>query len=118
MEPTNSGPLVVALQVKKPSFLDDEVQLKKLSRHLSRSSSDAVDVLVKLLENADDKIKMQAAVKLLEFDLETKKSIAADQLQRMIADIKIGNSGRSKELELEDDRRSRPVVDFTSIREL
>lgn len=117
MEPENSGS-VVTLQVKKQTFLTDELQLKKLSKDLSKASKDAIDVLVEMLKSTDTRLKMQAAIKLLEFDIDVKKSISSDQLQRMIAEIKVNGNSGSKELEIEDARKNRPVVDFSSIRTL
>ena len=70
MEPDNNGSTVVALQIKKLSFLDEEIQLKKLSKELSKSSKDAIDVLVTMLKSPDDRLRMQAAIKLLEFDID------------------------------------------------
>lgn len=119
MEPENSGSVVVALQVKKHSFLDEEVQLKKLSKELSKSSKEAIDVLVEMLHGEDKRLKMQAAIKLLDLEVEVKKVISADQMQRMIAEIKLSSGGGSKTLELEDsERKNRPIVDFSNIRSI
>lgn len=118
MEPENSGSTVVALQIKKHTFLDDEIQLKKLSRELSKSSKEAIDVLVEMLQGDDKRLKMQAAIKLLEFEVEVKKVVSQDQMQRMIAEIKLNSGSGSKTLELEGSVRNRPVVNFSEIRSL
>ena len=114
MEPENIGSTTVALQIKKRTFLDDEIQLKALSTNLSKSSKDAVAVLVEMLKSPDLRLRMQAAVKLLEFDIDVKKAISTDQIQRVIAEIKVG--GGNKMLELEDANKKKPVVDFSTIR--
>lgn len=116
MEPENSGSVTVALQIKKRTFLDDEIQLKALSRELGKASKDAVAVLVKMLNSPDTRLQMQAAIKLLEFDIEVKKSVASDQIQRIIAEIKVG--GGTKTLELEDAGNKKPIVDFATIRSI
>ena len=116
MEPEKSGSTTVALQVKKRTFLEDEIQLKVLSRELGRASKDAVAVLVKALESKDQRIQMQAAVKLIEFDVEVKRAISSDQIQRVIAEIKVG--GGSKTLELEDGNKKKPIVNFNEIRSI
>ena len=116
MTPENSGSVVVALQVKKNTFLDEEVQLKALSRELGKASKDAVAVLVKMLQSPDARLQMQAAVKLLEFDIDVKKSMSSDQIQRVIAEIKLG--GGSKTLEIEDAAKKRPIVNFSEIRSI
>lgn len=116
MEPENSGSTSVALQVKRRSFLDDEIQLKVLSRELSKASKDAINVLVDMLKSTDSRVRMQAAIKLLEFDIDVKKAISSDQIQRVIAEIKIG--GGSKTVELEDGSKKKPIVNFTEIRSI
>lgn len=118
MEPENSGSTVVALQIKKHTFMDDEIQLKKLSRELSKSSKEAIDVLVEMLQGDDKRLKMQAAIKLLEFEVSVKQAISSDQMQRLVAEIKLSGGSGSKTLELEDSVRNRPVVDFANIRSI
>lgn len=117
MEPESIGSTTVALQVKKRTFLDDEVQLKALSRELGKASKDAVAVLVKMLQSPDVRLQMQAAVKLLEFDIDVKKSVSSDQIQRVIAEIKMNGPG-TKTLELEDGGKKKPMVDFATIRSI
>lgn len=116
MEPENSGSVTVALQIKKRTFLDDEIQLKALSRELGKASKDAVAVLVKMLNSPDTRLQMQAAIKLLEFDIDVKRSISTDQIQRIIAEIKVG--GGTKTLELEDAGSKKPIVNFSEIRSI
>ena len=116
MEPENSGSVVVALQIKKSTFLDTEIDLKKLDKELSKVSKDAVDVLTEMLKHTDVRIRMQAATKLLELGLEVKKTISSDQIQRVIAEIKLG--GGSKTLEIEDAAKKRPIVNFSEIRSI
>lgn len=118
MEPEDSGSTTVALQVKRVSFLDDSVKLKVLSRELSKSSKDAIDVLVEMLGSPDMRLRFQAATKLLEFDIDVKKAISSDQIQRVIAEIKLNGAGGSKSLELEDNKPKRPLVDFGTIRQI
>lgn len=117
MEPENNGSVVVALQIKKRTFLDTEIDLKKLDKELSKASKEAVDVLTEMLKNADVRIRMQAATKLLELGLEVKKTISSDQMQRIIADIKL-NGASSKTLEIEDSAKNRPIVNFSEIRSI
>lgn len=119
MEQENSS-VVVALQVKKVSFLDEEVQLKKIGRELSKTTKDAIDVLVEMLKHTDSRLRMQAATKLLELDIDVKKSISQDSMQRMIAEIRFNGSAGTKRLELEGEegRSMRPVVNFSEIRSI
>lgn len=117
MEPENSGSVVVALQVKRNTFLANEIDLKKVDRELSKVSKEAVDVLSDMLKHTDVRIRMQAAIKLLELGIDVKRTISSDQMQRIIAEIKLNGPG-NKTLELEDSAKSRPIVDFSNIRSI
>lgn len=119
MDNKNNGSVTVtvALQEKKQSFLADEVQLKQMGKSLSKASKTAIDVLVQMLDSQDEKTRMTAAIKLVEFDIDVKKAISADQMQRLIAEVKLNGSGGSKTLEIEEaERKKRPIVDFSNIR--
>lgn len=110
--------LVVETQVDVPSFLDDKLDLKKLARDISKQTSAAVDVLVKLLESKDEKIRLTAATKLVELHIQVQKEISADQMQRLIAEIKLVRGGAKKLVEADVPGGSRPVVDFSTIRKI
>lgn len=84
--------------------------LSKLLKSLNAESQDAVDTLVKLMKSEDDKIKLGAATKLLEFQESVAKSIENDNLMRVMATAKYGGP---KQLEYEDD--DTPDVDFTQV---
>lgn len=120
MSTENNGSVSVTVVTKddNPSFLDDKVDLKKLAREISKASKEAVDVLVKLLESTDEKVRMQAAIKLLEFDIDIKKAISQDQMQRLIAEIKLNRQSNTKVIDVENDeeRKKRPIVDFSTIK--
>jgi HEAT repeat protein len=117
----NKGSVTVTavMQPDSQSFLKDELQLKKLSKELSKATKEAIEVLVKLLESTDEKVRMQAATKLLEFDIDVKKALSTDQMQRLIAEIKL-NGGGTKKLELDDESggKQKVVVDFSNIRSI
>lgn len=110
--------VVVTYQPEVQSFLTDKVQLDKLLKELVRYGKSAVKVLVDIVEDpkADAKLKLTAATKLLEFQVQVAKEISSDQLQRLIAEIKYANGPRRSLVPLEDD--TGPVLDFTNIREV
>lgn len=112
---SNSMTITAVVQENNPSFLDDEVQLKKLARELSKASKDAVDVLLSLLTSKDERVRMTAATKLIEFDIDVKKAISNDQMQRLIAEIKLNRQSTTKQLTAEEENK-RPIVDFSTIR--
>lgn len=121
MSNTNNGStvnLVVATQGENPSFLKEEIQLKKLAKELSKATSQAIEILLKCLESNDERVRFQAATKLLEFQINVAKEISHDQIQRLIAEIKLNRQSNTKMLEAEDERKNRPIVDFSTIRQI
>jgi HEAT repeat protein len=110
-------PLVVETQLEPVSFLDDKIDLKKLARDISKATSKAVEVLLELLDSKDERVKLQAATKLVEFHVQVQKEISSDQLQRLIAEIKVAQSSR-KLVDANNPDKQRPVVDFSTIRKI
>lgn len=117
-ETGSTGSVAVVLQEEVPSFLKDGLDLKKLLRDLAKHSSKAVDKLVTLMSNDDPKIALQAARTLVEMQVQVAKDINSDQLQRLIAQAKLG-SGQKQLIPVSGEgNEDRPVVDFTTIREI
>lgn len=110
--------LVVETQPELPSFLDDKLDLKRLARDITRHSSAAVDALVALLGSKDEKIRLSAATKLVEFQVQIAKEISADQMQRLIAEIKLVRAPKQKLVEADSPGQNRPLVDFGTIRQI
>lgn len=111
--------LVVETQPELPSFLDDKIDLKRLAREISKSTSKAVEVLVGLLESKDERVRLQAATKLVEYQVQVQKEISADQMQRLIAEIKLLRAPTKKLVEADNPGgANRPVVDFSTIRKI
>lgn len=105
---------------KEQSFLDDKLKLDKLLRSLDKASKAAVAALESALTSTDEKIRVAAADKLLAFYVATAKEVNNDQIQRLIAELKL-NGGRGKrlvELPNGDTKPNRPLVDFQTIREV
>lgn len=110
--------LVVETKPELPSFLDDKIDLKRLAREITRASSTAVEVLVKLLESKDEKVRLAAATKLVDLHVSVAKEISHDQMQRLIAEIKLVRAPTQKLVEAGSGGPSRPLVDFGTIREI
>lgn len=87
--------------------------LSKLLKSLTAESQDAVDTLVALMKSTDQKIKLAAATKLLEFQESVAKSIENDSLMRIMANAKYGGP---KQLDYEDD--DSPDVDFSVVQQV
>lgn len=86
--------------------------LSKLLKSLTVESQDAVDTLVALMKSEDEKIKLSAATKLLEFQESVSKTIENDALMRVMANAKYGGP---KELEVDDDT---PAIDFSVVQDV
>ena len=122
-ENKGSTVMVVETQTALPSFLDDKLDLKKMARDISKASSKAVEVLLKLLESKDEKVRLTAATKLVEFQVQIAKEVSNDQLQRLVAEIKlVRGAGRTKNLVPLQDGGKRenttPVIDFSRVLEI
>ena len=106
--------------VKPMSFIKDSNELTKLLKKLEKATPKAVDVIEDIMENSDDdKMRMAAATKLLEFQVATSKEINTQNMQNMIAEIKLNrDSGGTRGIGYGDASESSnvPLVDFGTIK--
>lgn len=115
-----TGSVQVVVTEEAPSFLNGGLDLKSLLRSLKAHSKTAVDKLVLLMSNDDPKVALAAAKTLLEMHATVAKDMNTDQLQRLIAQVKLG-SGRKELVPVktdEEEEDDKPVVDFTTIRKI
>lgn len=121
-EQNGSVTVTVVTQEPNPSFLDSKIQLGDLLKKVSKETKKAIEVLVACLESKDERIRYQAATKLLEFQVQIAKEINADQMQRLIAEIKLNRQSAKKLIgidpEDEENKKTRPIVDFSTIRQV
>lgn len=115
---SDTTPTVMVVQPDAPSFLANTVDLKRLLRAVSRESAKAIDVLVKLLESKDEKTRLTAATKLLEFQVQVADKISTDQMQRLIAQVKLQGVTQGKLVPVDGQQPNRPLVDFATVREV
>lgn len=116
---SGSVAVTVVMQDTTQSFMDDKIDLKKLSKELTKASKEAVEVLLKLLESKDERVRMAAATKLLEFDIDVKKIVSQDQMQRLIAELRLNRAANKvKTIGVDEDEKQRPLVDFYTVREV
>ena len=71
----------------------------------------------------DDRLKAQCAKDILAMTIATNKEISQDQMQRLIAEIKLNRAPQTKQIPVDsdddtEDKPSKPVVDFSVIRTL
>lgn len=108
--------MTVTAVMQNPSFLDGKIDLTKLSKKLTKISDEVVDTLIALLESKDERTRMTVAIKLLELDIDVKKVISQDQMQRLIAEIKLNRpNGNLKQIPVNGED-TRPLVDFSTVR--
>lgn len=98
------------------TFADGDVDLKKLYRELSKKQKVAIKALETLMLTAEDeKVRLGAAKAIIESCADLGNKINADQLTRLIATAKLSaSSGQGRLVE----ETKRPLVDFTTIREV
>lgn len=99
------------------SFTTTALDLKDLLKNLAKHGKKAAQKLADGLESKDEKIAQTAAIKLLELQVEVAKQINNDQLNRLVAQVKLGNGKSVKEISLDEDK-GRPLVDFATIQEV
>jgi hypothetical protein len=111
------------VKVKSASFLRNKGELSALLKSLSRVSEEAVAILVAAMsatEGVDQKTRIACAEKLIDFQISCAKQVNDDNMQRMIAEIKLNKQpldGNLTTIEYEE-RNNRPIVDFSNIQEI
>jgi len=86
--------------------------LAKLLRSMNKESDEALQVLLKLMESEDEKIRLEAVKLFLTTYKEIAKDINNDQFTRLLANHKYKGP---QQLEVEDDT---PMIDFNSIQDV
>jgi len=107
---------VVVVKETTPSFIRRTGELTKTQKRLSKLSESMIDFLLSKVEDegVDLKLRMQYADKLLSYHVDVSKLVNQDNLQRMVAEIKIAGK-----LPLSGDasgnKTTQPVIDFDNI---
>lgn len=116
----NSGSGAVQVVLQEESFTNGGLDLKKLLRDISKHSKAAIDKIVALMASKDEKVALAAAKTLLEMQTTVAKDMNTDQLQRLIAQVKLkpGSKTLVPVGQEDDEENDRPVVDFTTIRQV
>ena len=113
-----NGSKPVVVKDKPMTFIKESNELTKLLKRLERASEKAVDVIENIMETSkDEKVQMAAATKLLEFQVATSKEINTQNMQNMIAEIKLNRDGGGlKGIGHGDASDNVPLVDFGTIK--
>lgn len=94
-------------------------ELTKIQKQLAKISPEMIDFLVKQVqdEGLDPKVRQAAAIKLIEYDIRVAQLTNADNMTRMLADIKYADKllgGKTTDDEGEG-KPKKPLVDFDNI---
>lgn len=102
-----------------PSFIKKKHELDAVIKKLEAGSKEAAELLINIAndEKADLKLRKDCAVEILTTLAKMTEQRSKDQMNRMIAEIKIRPGGASKTLKLEEDKQY-PVLDFNTVREI
>lgn len=101
--------------VDYPDFLTSAVDLRKLLKELAKESKGAIATLARLMETSqDEKVQARAAEKLLEYYGTIAREVNTDQLQRLIANARVGN-GPTR---LVNNQNQMPVINFHEIQKI
>lgn len=107
-------------EAEPTTFLKKKHELDRVIKGLESGAEDAVKLLVDIVkdETLDVKFRATYAEKLLTHLASMVDQKNKDQINRMIAEIKVKPGGATKQLELdEEDDNSPPILDFSTVRE-
>jgi septum formation topological specificity factor MinE len=103
------------LTPEKIDFTVGAVDLQDVNDKLKKLDKKAITVLEKLLDSEDDAVRIKAVTLFFGTKTEIAKQIAADQLQRMIAQVRMQPS---PVMLSEDQVKKMPRIDFDNIQDV
>lgn len=108
-------PNLAVLEQRKKQFIQPFTDVDKLLKLLGKEAEAAVRKLVKLMASEDEKISLQAAKALVDYNLAVSNEKEKREITRLIASIKYPN-GTAKNLTTGDDRDDDvPSLNFDEI---
>lgn len=108
----------LVIETVPATFTRRKGELTKIHKELAKASPDMIKFLLDQVKDVrlDPKVRQAAAIKLISFDIEVSKIINADNMTRMLADIKYADKLLGgKTSEDGDNKPGRPMVDFDNI---
>jgi hypothetical protein len=96
----------------QPIFRKDH-ELADLLKRLKKLSKKTIEVLEQGLESTDERIRQQAANKIMDYLINVSKEVNQDQLNRLVLDIKAQGLVGAGTTAPEDDNT--PKLDFDNI---
>jgi hypothetical protein len=103
------------VETKQQAIFKKDHELKKILGQLKKVSKKAIETLEAGLTSDDERVRMIAAEKLLKFYVDTANEINADELKRLLLEVKAsGLIGAGSTASQDDDS---PALDFDNISE-
>lgn len=98
---------------KQQAIFKKDHELKKLVSSLKKISKKAIETLERGLDSEDERVRMLAAEKLLKFYVDVSNEVNADELKRLLLEVKAnGLIGAGSTAQEDDDS---PALDFDNI---
>lgn len=103
--------------IEEPTFLRSKHELEGLLEKLGKASDAAVKFLKDVVEDVEQspKMRMECASKIIAYQMEASKEINTDNIQRLVAEIKVKQLGAPAGGKLIPNRA---VVDFSKIQDV
>lgn len=102
-----------------PTFLKKKHELEDVHKQIHKGSKEAVSLITAVMNDIlmPLEIRLKCAKDLLQFDMSMADQISKDNMNRLIAEIKVNPNSPAKNLSLDDGPKT-PVLDFSTIREI
>jgi hypothetical protein len=116
---TDNKPIVIRTKQETPTFIKKKHELAGVLKRISEGSKKAVALLIDTVENdaVDLKLRVECAKSLITFETSITEQISKDNMNRLIAEIKLQPGGANPQLTTEEDE-TYPVLDFHNVREV
>ena len=103
-----------------PSFIKKKHELEDVHKQIHKGSKEAVILLTSAMNNEllPIEMRLKCAKDLIQFDMSMADQISKDNMNRLIAEIKVNPNGPARSLSVADDGPQTPVLDFSTIREI
>jgi hypothetical protein len=111
----------ITVELKEvPTFIKKKHELDKLLKTLQTNSQAAVMLLANTMNNeeVDLKIRVECAKNLVEFTKSVSHQINADEMARLVAEVRFGDGPTKKLGMVTTSSKPTPILNFEDIREV
>lgn len=109
--------VIKTLEEPAPSFIKKKHELQGLIKLLEKGSKEAVEMLIATMQDdeADKRLRLSCAEKIINYHVSIQENINNDNMQRQVAQIKLGGGFEKNLKTAETEKPKLPVLDFTTI---